>query len=127
MQPAPNVIAECYKFNKRDRKPGETVNAYIAELRKYSEHCAFGTGLNEYLRDRLVCGLNSQPIQQKLLVVKDLNLAKALDIAHSFETATKYANLLVGAGVAGCMHHAARAEGMEHEQGCMHRLQSQQP
>ena len=73
LQPAPNVIAERYKFNKRDRKHRETVNAYIAELRKYSEHCVFGMGLNEYLRNRLVCGLNNQPIQQKLLAVKELN------------------------------------------------------
>ena len=128
LQPAPNVIAERYKFNKRDRKHGETVNAYIAELRKYSEHCAFGTGLNEYLRDRLVCGLNSQPIQQKLLAVKDLNLTKALDIARSFEAATKDAKLLGGAGTgsAGSVHHAAKVEGMEHEQDCLHRLQQQQ-
>ena len=80
LQPAPNVIAERYRFNKRDRKHGESVNAYIAELRKYSEHCAFGGSLNEYLRDRFVCGLNSQPIQQKLLAVKDLDLTKALEM-----------------------------------------------
>ena len=34
LQPAPNVIAERYRFNKRDRKQGESVNAYIAELHK---------------------------------------------------------------------------------------------
>ena len=122
LQPAPNVIAERYRFNKRDRKHGESVNAYIAELRKYSEHCAFGTSLNEYLRDRFVCGLNSQPIQQKLLAVKDLDLTKALEVARSFETASKDAKLLGATGVTG-IHQATRTD--EVDQEGVFRLQQQ--
>ena len=88
LQPAPNMIAERYKFYKRDRKTGETVSAYIAELRRLSEHCKFGELLNDYLRDKFVCGLNSERVQQKLLSMKELTLEKALDIAASFETAS---------------------------------------
>ena len=87
--PKPNQIAERYRFYKRDRKAGESVNAFVAELRKLSEHCEFGTGLNDYLRDRFVCGLNCERVQQKLLSTDDLNLEGALKIARSFETATK--------------------------------------
>ena len=124
LQPAPNVIAERYRFNKRDRKHGESVNAYIAELRKYSEHCAFGGSLNEYLRDRFVCGLNSQPIQQKLLAVNDLDLTKALEIARSFEAASRDAKLLGATGGVTGIHQATRAE--EEEPDCVLRLQQQQ-
>ena len=42
LQPAPNVIAERYRFNKRDRNHGESVNPYIAELRKYCALCIWG-------------------------------------------------------------------------------------
>ena len=61
LQPAPNEIAQRFQFYKRDRKSGESVKAFIAE------HCKFGDKLNEYLRDRFVCGLNSERLQQQLL------------------------------------------------------------
>ena len=38
-------------FYKRDRKSGESVSEYVASLRKLSENCNFGDGLNSYLRD----------------------------------------------------------------------------
>ena len=81
LSPKPNEIAERFMFFKRDRKHAESVNDYIAELRKLSENCNFGTSLNTYLRDRFVCGLNSESVQQKLLTMKDLNLDTALETA----------------------------------------------
>ena len=49
LKPEPNVIAERFHFFKRDRKQGESVNDYISELRRLSEHCAFGDQLNIYI------------------------------------------------------------------------------
>ena len=72
LQPEPNQIAERFHFFKRDRKHGESVSDYIAELRRLSERCGFAGELNTYLRDRFVCGLTSEKIQQKLLTMKDL-------------------------------------------------------
>ena len=46
LQPEPNVIAERFHFFKRDRKSGESVNDYITELRRLSEHCQFAAKLN---------------------------------------------------------------------------------
>ena len=43
LHPKPNEIAQRYVFYKRDRRSGESVNQYVAELRKLSEHCNFGT------------------------------------------------------------------------------------
>ena len=57
------------------------MNQYIAELHKASEHCGFAEKLDEYLRDRFVCGLNCEKIQQRLLSEENLDLAKALKIA----------------------------------------------
>ena len=94
LQPVPNEIAQRFQFYKRDRKSGESVSAFLAELRKLSEHCNFGTTLNTYLRDRLVCGLNSQRLQQQLLREKDLTLDKAVAIAVNFEASAKDARSL---------------------------------
>ena len=96
LQPTPNVISERYRFYKHDRITGESVTTYISELRKLSEHCQFADKLNEYLRDKLVCGLNSERVQQKLLSMKDLTLEAAIDTAVSFETACKDAKIIHG-------------------------------
>ena len=60
LAPKPLTIAERFRFHKRDQKEEESVNAYAAELRRLSEHCEFGTNLNESLRDRFVCGLGCE-------------------------------------------------------------------
>ena len=51
LEPTPNIIAQRYHFYKRDRKNGEGVNEFIAELRRLSEHCGFGENIDDYLRD----------------------------------------------------------------------------
>ena len=101
LNPTPNTIAERFHFYKRDRKTGESIHEYVAELRKMSEHCSFGANLNDYLRDRFVCGLNSSSIQQKLLTIKDLTLTSAVETAHTYETAYKDAKALRGSNSGG--------------------------
>ena len=63
--PKPSEIVERYKFHSRNRKEDEGVAAYVAELRKLTEHCNFGESLPEMLRDRLVCGINNKKIQRR--------------------------------------------------------------
>ena len=62
--PKPSVIIQRYRFNSRNRRAGESVAAYVAELRHLSEHCEFGVLLNQMLRDRLVCGVKEPKIQR---------------------------------------------------------------
>ena len=83
------VIAECFRFHKRDQKDGESILVYVAELRNLSEDCDFNAYLNDALRDRLVCGIKHGNIQKKLLSESDLTLQKAIDIATAMETAVK--------------------------------------
>ena len=47
---------------------------YLAQLRRLASRCKFGAFLGEALRDRLVCGLNSENIQKVLLTKADLTL-----------------------------------------------------
>ncbi len=55
LNPKPLVIAERFRFHKRNQAKGESFSEYIAELCRLSEHCQFGAGLADALRDRLVC------------------------------------------------------------------------
>ena len=58
LNPKPLQIAERFRFYKRNQQEGESILSYIAELKKLTTHCNFGSNLEETLRDRLVCGLN---------------------------------------------------------------------
>ena len=83
------MIAERFRFHKRDQNDEESISVYVAELRKLSEHCDFKDNLNDSLRDRLVCGIKHGNIQKKLLSESDLTLQKAIDVATAMETAAK--------------------------------------
>lgn len=61
----------------------------MANLRRLSEHCQFGTSLNDMLRDRLVCGINNDRYQRRLLAESKLTFEKALELSQSMESADK--------------------------------------
>ena len=88
------VIAERFRFHRRNQKEGEAMAQYLAELRKLTEHCDFRDNLEEALRDRLVCGIVSIPIQKRLLAEKDLTLQKTMEIAQGMEAAMKQSSEL---------------------------------
>ena len=83
-EPKPIVTAERFHFHKREQNEGEGVAAYSADLKKCSEHCAFGTFIEEALRDRfasvsllLVC----PQVGYALLVVPVLSLHQVVPLA----------------------------------------------
>ena len=78
-------------FHSRLRKGGELVAAFVAELRRLSEHCGFGDTLPDMLRDRLVCGIEDGRIQRRLLSEPDLAFKKAFEIAQAMESAERNA------------------------------------
>ncbi len=89
--PKPSAIVQRFRFNTRFRKPGESIASYVAELQNISEHCDFQNTLEEMLRDRLVCGINDEQIQRRLLAESTLDFKKAMNIATAMESAVKNA------------------------------------
>ena len=85
--PSQSVSVQRFRFNSRCRHPGETVAGYIAELRRLSEHCQFADSLDTMLRDRLVCGINDERMQRRLLAEPDLTCKKAVQLAQAIESA----------------------------------------
>ena len=53
----PSAIVQRFTFNTRSRQQCETIAMFLAELKHLTEHCGFGTTLDEGLRDRLVSGV----------------------------------------------------------------------
>ena len=92
LDPKPSIIVSRYKFNSRNRKAGEPVADYIGHFRQLAKDCDFKVSLNDMLRDRLVCGVNDDRIQLKLLAEKDtLTFENAMDLALAMEAASKNA------------------------------------
>ena len=94
--PKQSEIVQRSKFYSRSRKPGENILSYVAELCALAEHCNFGGTLDVMICDRLVCGVNDDSIQKRLLTEGDkLSLTKAISIAQSYEMAEKHATELL--------------------------------
>ena len=53
----------------------ETVATFVAELHSLSEYCNFGGSLDIMIRDCLVCGINDDAIQKRLLSESGLTYA----------------------------------------------------
>ena len=95
-EPTPSVIAERYRFHRRDQVSGESIAAYVAELRKLTTHCKFEETKNfleDSLRDRFVCGLRSESARKRLFQEDKLTLIKAIELAQNLETASKDAQM----------------------------------
>ena len=88
-EPLPSPIVQRYKFNTRNRAPGETVAGYVAAFREIAEYCNYGISMSEMLRNRLVCGINHDGIQKKLLAEKELDFDKAYSVAVAIEVAER--------------------------------------
>ena len=88
-KPAPSEIVERFRFNSCTRRPGESIATFVAELRALAEFCNFGDTLGVMLRDRIVCGINDDAIQRRLLSDPKLDYAKAVETALNMETAAQ--------------------------------------
>lgn len=101
LQPKPSPLTERYKLRNRKQKDGESIAEYVAVLKKMSIGCEFGAGLEESLRDQLVCGVRSEVIRQRLFAEEKVDFAKAYTLSMSMEAAEKNAAVVEGQGVHG--------------------------
>ena len=92
----PSVIMQRFIFNSRSRKRGESIAAFVADLRRLSEYCEFGESLAQMLRDRLVCGINDDQVQSCLLAEPNLTFEKAYELVQAMQTADQDARELQG-------------------------------
>lgn len=96
-KPAPQALAERFKFHLRKQQTGESVNAFLADLRHKAITCEFEK-LDTSLRDQLIFGLQSEAAQKRLFLEDHtkLTLAQAVAIAVSQEQADSSTHLVRG-------------------------------
>ena len=93
--PTKLIISERFRFYKRNQNENESISEYILELKKLASTCKFEGHLNDALRDRFVCGLLNENIQQKLLLETKLTFESACTIALNIEMAIKHSKNMV--------------------------------
>ena len=49
--PPPSEVIQCYRFNSCSWNAGDSIAAYVADLRRLEEFCNFGATLEKMLRD----------------------------------------------------------------------------
>ncbi|XP_029985702.1 zinc finger protein 358-like isoform X2 [Sphaeramia orbicularis] len=97
--PNPSVLVRRFLFHSHFRRPGQSVAQFAAELKHLSDQCGFGSALDDALRDRLVCGLEEEALQRRLLEEDGpLSFDRALDISLEMEAAGHVRDLHNGTG-----------------------------
>ena len=80
-----NITYERYVFNQRTQQPGETIEDYVADLRKLANTCQFDQLEDSLIRDRIVVGIRDDTTRRRLLQQKKLTLSEAIDICKASE------------------------------------------
>ncbi|XP_018306275.1 uncharacterized protein [Mycetomoellerius zeteki] len=83
--PKKNIVHETYKFFNRIQQEGEAFESFLADIKKLSQMCEFGTMTNRMIRDKIVSGIRDKALQDKLLKMEDLNLQKAINYCRAAE------------------------------------------
>ncbi|TGZ47074.1 Uncharacterized protein DBV15_11946 [Temnothorax longispinosus] len=73
-----NIAYETLKFFNRMQQKGEKCDSFLAEIKKLSQTCEFGTMADRVVRDRIILEIKDKVLQERLLRVEDLNLQKQL-------------------------------------------------
>jgi len=93
---AVNVTYERYMFNRRVQEAGERFDIFIGDVRRLARSCDFAAVEESMIRDRIVVGIHDDGTRHKLLQMRDLTLAKAIDICKASETAGKQMKAMSG-------------------------------
>lgn len=83
--PKRNIIYERKLFHECEQQIGETVEQFVRNLYEVADKCGYADGKEEQIRDQLVVGVLDKSVTQKLCLIKDLTLQKAIAIARNTE------------------------------------------
>ena len=92
-----NETYERYIFNSRNQESDESIDVYVAALRKLAQTCNFCECLHDTLiKDRIVLGVKSKQLRKRLLQERKLTLSKCVDICRSSEATTSQLQAISG-------------------------------
>ena len=85
-EPKKNTTVCRYLLNSRLQHESESFTDFLTALRTLLKDCELPADLaNEFLRDRIVCGVRDQKVRERLLRADTLTLERAIDICKAAE------------------------------------------
>ena len=84
-KPKKNLTVLRHKFNSRIQGATETADQFITDLKLLSLDCEYGALREEMIRDRLVVGIFSEEVKEKLLQEAELSLDDAVKTIKAVE------------------------------------------
>ena len=88
-KPKQNITVERYHFNTHAQELGESIDQNVTELKLIASELE-----SQLIRDRIVCGVKSETVKQRLLRAEDLTLDRAISICRAEEQSKKNAQLI---------------------------------
>ena len=83
--PLKNLTFERHLFHTRKQERSESINSFVTDLKNIARKCEFGDLERDLIKDRIVCGIQSDAVRKILLRETGLTLEKALSICSSSE------------------------------------------
>ena len=84
-----HMTYERYVFNQRTQQPSESIEDFVADLRKLAKSCAFELLEDSLICDRIIVGIRDDPTRRRLLQQKNLTLADAIEACKASEATSR--------------------------------------
>ncbi|CAM4713618.1 unnamed protein product [Leuciscus chuanchicus] len=94
--PCVNETVERYRFFTKNQRSGESIDSYVTELRVLAKTCNFGQLRDSLIRDRVVCGLNSTSMRERLLREKNMSLDTCIQLCRAAELSRENCKAISG-------------------------------
>ena len=91
-----NETYESYLFYMRSQDVGESVESYIATLRKMAKTYNFGQVEDRLVPYRVVMGIRDEALRSKLLQIRHLDLKMCIDCCRAFESSIYIKKIFTG-------------------------------
>ena len=80
-----NVIYERYQFNNCVQGSDDSFDAFLMKLRALAVTCEFGALSDDFIRDRIVCGVKNNTLRKQMLQKPNLKLDDAVSLCKAAE------------------------------------------
>ena len=108
--PKKNLTYVRYKFFTCSQKADESIDHYVSELQNKAKDCEFSTLKDSLIRDRVICGITSNTLRERLLREDDLKLEKAVTICRAAETTKKQVSEMKEEAASASVHYVQRGK-----------------
>lgn len=92
-----NVTMLRFKFFTRNQLLGEAITQYVTALKVLSQNCEFEHTTDGLITDRLVCGVSSNVVRDRMLRTEELTLTKSVQIGEAEELSREEGRQIVEA------------------------------